>query len=519
MPIRMIKDENQKSRDNYPDDIEGRRSGGRGGLGPFMGCLPMVFGLLFKRPKLLLLILILGALFYFFMIKGSGCNMLSSDSSDYTTGGRMDPAKYDKVEVYEPLADNKRNPLPEKKTLENYAPKRLNQGQQGSCVAWSSAYAARTIMEAQRTGQDPNQLAFSPSFLYNVIHLDNCQGAYINEAMEVMKKNGVAPFREMPYDDSDCSQRPNNMQIQSASKFKTAGYQRLSMNGDDQKVNMLAIKQNIAAGAPVVFGMMVGESFMRSMLGKSVWIPSGEDYNMYGFGGHAMCVVGYDDYKEGGAFRIMNSWGMEWGEKGFAWIKYKDFEYFTKEAYGLYPMGNINAPSKSTIFALDFGLYDVATDKVIKLKKVKDNIFTAINPLAKGSKFKALVQNTVECYTYIFGQETDGSSYVLFPYTAKHSPYCGITGLRLFPKDYSMVPDETGNKDYIAIIITKQPIDYEQMNKTINSVSSTNYAEKINKALGSTALNGVQYIENNEVVNVSGNGTGAIGIIIEIPKK
>ncbi|ULT46065.1 DUF4384 domain-containing protein [Niabella defluvii] len=50
------------------------------------------------------------------------------------------------------------------------------------------------------------------------------------------------------------------------------------------------------------------------------------------------------------------------------------------------------------------------------------------------------VKNSTECYIYIFGQETNGSSYVLFPYlkpgetVSKHAPYCGITGYRLFPK-------------------------------------------------------------------------------------
>lgn len=33
-------------------------------------------------------------------------------------------------------------------------------------------------------------------------------------------------------------------------------------------------------------------------------------------GGHAMCLVGYRP----GAFRVLNSWGLGWGDGGFAWI-------------------------------------------------------------------------------------------------------------------------------------------------------------------------------------------------------
>lgn len=51
-------------------------------------------------------------------------------------------------------------------------------------------------------------------------------------------------------------------------------------------------------------------------------------------GGHALVVVGYDDRKE--AFRSMNSWGKNWGDDGYIWVKYKDFGDFCKYAYVLY---------------------------------------------------------------------------------------------------------------------------------------------------------------------------------------
>ena len=41
-------------------------------------------------------------------------------------------------------------------------------------------------------------------------------------------------------------------------------------------------------------------------------------------GGHAMLVVGYDD--DMNAFKVVNSWGKEWGNDGFVWIDYKAFK-------------------------------------------------------------------------------------------------------------------------------------------------------------------------------------------------
>ena len=50
-----------------------------------------------------------------------------------------------------------------------------------------------------------------------------------------------------------------------------------------------------------------------------------------------MCLIGYDDKKGGGSFQIMNSWGADWGDKGFFWIKYEDFPLHVKECYALLP--------------------------------------------------------------------------------------------------------------------------------------------------------------------------------------
>ena len=38
-------------------------------------------------------------------------------------------------------------------------------------------------------------------------------------------------------------------------------------------------------------------------------------------GGHAVLVVGYSDTKQ--ALKIVNSWGYDWGQNGFAYISYQ----------------------------------------------------------------------------------------------------------------------------------------------------------------------------------------------------
>lgn len=478
MPIRIERDSDSG---NYSP--RGNRGGGGGGGNILFQFLPLLLRLFGRNPKLMLLLAILGG---GYMLFSRGCQQ--SDNSSFSMGTLFDKKKYSATEIYEPLADNVSNPLPESFSLAKYAPTRGNQGQQGSCVAWASAYAARTILEAEHTGNQPNDCRFSPSFLYNQIALEGCQGSYLPEALKLMQNKGLVNFNAFPYNDQDCSTKPNSSLMADAANFKINGYQRLSGGPDGtntDEVNMLAIKQNIAQGAPVVIGMMVGGSFMQDMMGKDNWVPAESDYSMTGFGGHAMCVVGYDDYRFAsnmGGFQIMNSWGEEWGNRGFAWVSYDDFSIFCKEAYGLYPMGSKGANTSSVMHA-NIGLYLNSSQQTVALNEVSPGVFRAATPLKKGQsagdRFKIQFTNDAVCYVYVFGLETDGSVYTLFPYTPKHSPYCGITGTRLFPRDHSMFPDDQGSLDKFAIVVSKEPMDYTEFSKKISKGRNEDFTKRL----------------------------------------
>lgn len=526
MPIRMVDDPNDQE-DNSNDNSGG--GGNRGGSGNMLfQFLPMVLGLLFRKPFLLLVVLAVGGFMYF---KG-GCNSLSNITSNnateqLATGGVLDPKQFDKAQVYEGLDESKTD-LPEYISLLKYAPDRLNQGQQGSCVAWSSAYGARTVLEAASTGENPNKLAFSPSFLYNQIKLDGCQGSYIIRAMETMTKVGAVPYNDFPYDDKDCDKQPNGQLINEASDFKMLGFNRLTTTESTNGINLHAIKEHLAKDVPVVIGMMVGGSFMQEMAGKDIWHPTDDDYNMMGFGGHALCVIGYNDRKEGGAFEIMNSWGKDWGNNGVAYVKYNDFKRFVREAYGINPM-----PKKGTAdvqnLACSIGLVNAKTKSYIPLQLSGENIFQTTQPIAKGTTFKMEVKNTSACYVYVLGKETDGSSYVLFPYPlksdatkTKFSPYCGITGYRLFPRGMSMQADEIGNKDYIAVVTSKEPLNVFELNDAVNTNKTKGFEVAVNAAIKRLTVKGVQFNSNqNGTINFE-TATGdknTVACIVAIDKQ
>jgi hypothetical protein len=536
MPIRMV-DDPQDSQDSGNGDDSGGfgSSGGDGGGGGIFGLLFLLLGL-FRGRGLIFLLIILGG--GYFLFGRSGCNNAGGvlkQVTGLTTGGYLDPKQFERANIYESLADDStKNPLPEAANLQKFAPAVGDQGHQGSCVAWSSAYGARTIAEAARTGEDPDRLKFSPSFLYNQIGLQDCDGSYIIKAMEFMTRSGAVPYDQFPYSDQDCARQPDQQLLEQARQHRMRGFNRLTPGDQNTVIDLRAIKENISQGAPVVIGMMVGGSYMQSMMGQDVWNPSAEDRNMTGFGGHAQCVVGYDDRKYGGAFLIMNSWGPSWGNNGFAWVRYRDFRHFVREAYGLEPMEKTGAAAAEP-FACEIGLVNVhyegkktLSDDYIPLRVKNGNVFETVSPVKMGTRFKMEIKNSTECYIYVFGKETDGTSYTLFPYPrtdyparTRYSPFCGITGYRLFPKDKSMMPDTIGTRDEIAVVVSKEPLDWYNLNDKISQDPHQDYSVRLDAALGDKLIRNVRFkssSKGNMQFTVEGGNKSIVAGIIEISK-
>lgn len=526
MPIRMTDDPNDPNQQD--DSGAGNRpnlpGGGGGGL---ISLLPLILGLFRGKGIILLVVLAAGA--YFLMGRnGSGCNMDQLISQFSQSGYSFKPSEFNKASVYEGLEeDNNKNPLPEAVSLLRFAPDRSNQGQQGSCVAWSCAYAAQTILTAAATGDDPNQIVFSPSYLYNQIRLEGCQGSYLQRAMEAMQKNGGLSLRQYPYNDQDCERSPSSAEVQRGRENVIHGFTRLT-NGDNiNEISVRSIKEHLAKDAPVAIGMMVGQSFMQDMMGQELWQPSGMDASQMGMGGHAMCVIGYDDRKFGGAFQIMNSWGPDWGKNGVAWVRYGDFKNYVREAYGIDPLPKRSAVA-SVPLECTIGLVNNAGNQYIPLRSAGGNSFQTVSPIAAGTRFKMEINNKTECYIYIFGQDTTGESYVLFPYLkpgetiSKHSPYCGITGYRLFPKAQSMEADQSGNRDYIAIVVSKDELDYNRLNNAISASSQSSYAGKVNEAVRNMQIRSVRYSntgDGNIYFKADDNDNKAVAMIVAFDKR
>lgn len=213
--------------------------------------------------------------------------------------------------------------LPDRKDLSSWFPAAKYQGMQCSCVGWAVGYALKSYQEAVEIGQKPTDdtKTFSPSYIYNQIKMGDCtSGSSIEQALNLLRYEGVAKLSDFPYSEYNCNEKPEENIKLKARQYSIADWRRVEIT------KRIEVKSQIASNFPIVIGMYVDEGF-EMLIGDAIYSgPSGRER-----GGHAMVVVGYDDAKS--AYKVFNSWGSNWGNNGFGWISYSAFESRVREAY------------------------------------------------------------------------------------------------------------------------------------------------------------------------------------------
>lgn len=265
--------------------------------------------------------------------------LLSISQISHSQGLLFDDEEHSKIEEYDTEQHGFVANPPNSYSMKKYAPVPIAQTG-GTCVSVSSSYSALTTAYNRMfniTGCLTSMNSFQPYFEYSNIkstydyYCEN--GTYIYKGLSFMKDFGNFKYAT-PFPIS-CNQSYKedefNYCLSLSAPYRIKSYSKISIeNYSTLKEKAYQLKGVIAEGKPLVIGMMLPESFDNAF-GVSLWDPSNSE--LARSTGHAMCVIGYDDSKYGGAFQIMNSWGTEFGDGGFIWIKYDDFFRYTKRVY------------------------------------------------------------------------------------------------------------------------------------------------------------------------------------------
>ena len=433
--------------------------------------------------------------------------LLSSAQKKYAKGMDFDDETYSVIPQKAKLTRGLEI-VPAAVSLKAFAPIPANQGGHGTCTSWAAAYCGRTIMEAIKNNwKDVNSItknAYSAPFLFRMLKPEDsiCSGgSSIAEAFLVMKDHGSLKNTNTP---GLCFPKIKKDQLENALSERIKDYMRIFNTEDAASIKVQSVRKSISEKKPVVIGMICPESFMNS---KELWEPKEEPLKTYG--GHAMCVVGYDDTKYGGAFEIQNSWGTSWGNKGYVWIKYADFAKFTKYAFQF-----IDLPEPKPLVAdlsgqIKLMLSDGKMMPVILNSDSTSSTYKTSESYTYGSRFRIYISNNEPAYVYAISTDLSNEIVKIFPYTE------GISAALTDKKNEVPIPDEDhfiqfDNKpgtDILCVLYSRDALNINELTQKMAQEKGT-FNERVYKVLADKLVEAKNITYAKETIAFKGFSKG-----------
>jgi C1A family cysteine protease len=186
----------------------------------------------------------------------------------------------------------------------------------GSCVFFALSYALEMAQFGQvRVPMNPSQLWAYWNYRRQFGDVARDDGAYIRNAIKSIVADGMPLEECWPYITGNFAKTPPAECASTAKENRISEY--FSLDTLDEMLHC------IASGFGFVCGISVYESFDSLTTERTGIVAMPAVHTEKFLGGHAIYVGGgYDQHKQ--AFKFQNSWGPEWGDKGFGWIP---FEY------------------------------------------------------------------------------------------------------------------------------------------------------------------------------------------------
>lgn len=410
--------------------------------------------------------------------------------------------------------------LPKAYSLKKYCPTPKSQGPHGTCTSWATTYAARTICEAVNNGWTNKDTitneAFAPIFIYKQLDRQSgCEeGASVAEALGLLKSKGAPKLRSF---DVLCAEFIPNVLYAEASNYKIDDYTTLFNTYSGYVSDKVSVvKKALSEDHPVVFAMDVYESFDNS---TDLWNGVNDELR----GGHAMCVIGYDDEKYGGAFEIMNSWGTWWGANGYVWIKYEDFRNNARYAYDVYLKKKVRPnptpvpipkpdPEPTPIptpiqkkYSMSGDMFIVERDGGGSPLVIHDDTgdipsYYITEDYPSGKKFRLSVSNHEPAWVYVIASDMQNNVTKLFPYADDISAYLNYSENNIAIPDelHEFELDATPGIDYFCVLYSQEELDANYLVEEIRLANGSFY-DKLKTVLGELLApkQDVRYIMND----------------------
>lgn len=374
---------------------------------------------------------------------------------DFLRGLTWDDARY----VALPVRYSSTAVLPTAKSLKAYYPKVIIQSQADMTgPAWAAVWSARTAADALACGENNPQkvlqMAYSPAYNYGLLRKEEgCQDPVnMIDLLESLVKNGGVYFNE--FREFCPAEVPADLYPIARSK-KLGGYAKLFNPADAQTLKVHSVKSAIASNQAVIGGLVCPPSFH---LAQDSWQPR-EPSPDRSYGGHAVCIVGYDDTKFGGAFEVLNSWGKSWGVQGYTWIRYKDFADYFPYGFSLFQPGT---PSCKVNFEASINFKTLAGQEMPATLESTAGHYKFDTAYPTGTTFSIHASSNLPAYIYMFGVDPTGVMFPLFPRSQSTIPI-SFTELKA-PDDMGAITlTDPPGRNQIYVIVSPEAIDLPKL--------------------------------------------------------
>ena len=192
----------------------------------------------------------------------------------------------------------------------------LDQGQEGACTGFGLATVVNYLLNSFKRANYRDRAPVSARMLYEMARRydewpgENYEGSSARGAMKGWHKHGVCSEKLWPYKVQRAKQDEFTAERSTDARRRLLGaylrvnhFDLVAMHGAICEVGVLYATAQVHSGWDKVKrdGLILQEDNIE--------------------GGHAFAIVGYDQ----DGFWIQNSWGEDWGRRGFAHISYDDW--------------------------------------------------------------------------------------------------------------------------------------------------------------------------------------------------
>lgn len=184
-----------------------------------------------------------------------------------------------------------------------------------SCVANAMAGAYEYLAKRELgEAEDVSRLYIYYNARYMDGSPDEDEGSYMRSAIDGLIEYGACSEQLWPNDEDMINEEPDEGAYTHGANFRIVEAEYI-------ETDLALWKETLAAGYPIAFALNTFLNFDDACRNKGrVPMPKANAKTRETHGWHAMLCVGYSDIDQ--VFIVRNSWGHEWGDRGYCYIPY-----------------------------------------------------------------------------------------------------------------------------------------------------------------------------------------------------